>query len=160
MNPNNIPFNVLIVGSTNCGKTKFLVDLLSIDFRKVFDYIVLICPTYDFNKTYMGFADDDPDFLVFIPKQDEVEKYLKFSVDLFEGTNTLIILDDCAASKDVKERSNELVDMAFSARHKGISVWVLTQQFTSITKSFRLNIAYLVLFYITTANDIKDIFDN
>ncbi len=47
--------------------------------------------------------------------------------------------------------------MAFySARHKGISVWVLNQQFTSITKSFRLNIAYLVLFFTTSGIDMKD----
>ena len=25
MNPDNIPFNALIVGATNCGKTSFLV---------------------------------------------------------------------------------------------------------------------------------------
>ena len=65
---------------------------------------------------------------------------------MYEGTNTLIILDDCAASRDVKQRTNELVDLAFSARHKGISVWVFTQQITSIAKAFRENIAALVLF--------------
>ena len=32
-----------------------------------------------------------------------------------EGTNSLIILDDCAASKDVKERTGELVKLGFSA---------------------------------------------
>ena len=32
MNPDNIPFNALIVGATNCGKTSFLVDLLSHEF--------------------------------------------------------------------------------------------------------------------------------
>ena len=32
MNPDNIPFNGLIVGATNCGKTSFLVDLLSHEF--------------------------------------------------------------------------------------------------------------------------------
>ena len=32
MNPDNIPFNALIVGATNCGKTSFLVDILSHEF--------------------------------------------------------------------------------------------------------------------------------
>jgi len=51
-----------------------------------------------------------------------VEKWLKMVRWLFEGTNALIILDDCAASKDVKGRTGELVNLAFSARHMGISV--------------------------------------
>ena len=78
----------------------------------------------------------------------------------FHGTNTLIILDDCAASKDVKRRTNELVNLAFSARHKGISVWVLTQQMTSIAKALRENIACLVLFYTPSAKGMKVIFEN
>ena len=160
MNPDNIPFNCLIVGPTNCGKTKYLVDILSGDFRRKFDYIVLICPTYDYNKTYKKFADMDDDFIVFSPKQDQIERYLKFVTDTFEETNTLIILDDCAASKEVKKRSNELVDLAFSARHKGISVWFLTQQFNAVVTSFRLNIAYCVLFYTRSALDLKYVFDN
>ena len=145
MNSDNIPFNALIVGATNCGKTSFLVDILSHEFLEAFDYIFLVCPTFTHNKTYDGFAENDRDFFVIIPQQ---------------GTNTLIILDDCAASKDVKIKTNELVNLAFSARHKGISVWVLTQQMTSIAKAFRENIACLVLFYSPSARDMKLIFDN
>ena len=58
---------------------------------------------------------------------------------MFKRTNTLIILDDCAASRDVKQRTNELVNLAFSAGHKGISVWVFTKQITSIAKPFTEN---------------------
>ena len=32
MNPDNIPFNALIVGATNCGKTSFLVKILTHEF--------------------------------------------------------------------------------------------------------------------------------
>ena len=66
-------------------------------------------------------------------KQHEVESWLKVVTFVFEGTNTLIILDDCAASKDVKGHTGQLVKLAFSAWHLGISVWVLTQKITSIT---------------------------
>ena len=87
--------------------------------------------------------------------------FLKLIRYAFEGTNTLKILDDCAASKDVKKKkTNELVNLAFSARHKGISVWVLTQQMTSIAKAFRENIACLVLFYSPSAKDMKITFEN
>ena len=42
------------------------------------------------------------------------------------------------------------MNSAFSARHKGICIWVLTQQITSIAKPFRENTAALVLFNIST----------
>ena len=44
MDPSNIPFNALIVGPTNSGKSNFVVDQIYGPFRGKFDYIVLICP--------------------------------------------------------------------------------------------------------------------
>jgi len=85
---------------------------------------------------------------------------LKLVRRLSEGTNTLIILNDCAASKDVKGHTGELVNLAFSARHMGISVWVLTQKLTGITSSFRENVAAIVLFYTPSARTTKAIFDD
>ena len=44
------------------------------------------------------------DFFVIIPEQDQIYIYIFLIISFaFEGTNTLIILDDCAASKDVKK---------------------------------------------------------
>ena len=124
------------------------MEILSHEFLQTFDYIFLVCPTYIDNKTYDGFAENDRGFFVIIPEQDQINDFFKFISFAFEGTNTLIILDDCAASKDVKKKkTNELVNLAFSARYKGISVWAVTQQMTSIAKAFRENIACLVLFY-------------
>ena len=60
----------------------------------------------------------------------------------------------------MKITTNELVNLAFSARHKGISVWVLTQQMTSIAKAFRENIACLVLFYSPSTKDMKLAFED
>jgi len=160
MDPSKIPFNALIVGPTNSGKSKFVVDQLYGPFRFKFDYIVLICPTFAHNKTYHRIGENDPRMNVIICEQHEVEMWLKLVSWLFEGTNTLIILDDCAASKDVKGRTGQLVNLAFSARHIGISVWVLTQKFTSITASFRENVAAIVLFNTPSAKTTKAIFDD
>jgi len=52
MDPSKIPFNALIVGPTNSGKSRFAVDQIYGPFRFKFDYIVLICPTFVQNKTY------------------------------------------------------------------------------------------------------------
>ena len=159
MDPANIPFNALIVGPTNSGKTQFLVNQLCGLFCGKFDYVVLICPTFAYNKTLYRFAERDPRLYVIICSQHQVEIWLKVASLYFEGTNTLIVLDDCAASKDVKGRTGEIVNLAFSARHTGISLWVLTQQLTSITKPFRENVAAIVLFYTPSSKTMKTIFE-
>ena len=159
MDPANIPFNALIVGPTNSGKTQFLVNQLCGGFCGKFDYVVLICPTFAYNKTLYRFAERDPRLYVIICEQHQVEFWLKVANFYFEGTNTLIVLDDCASSKDVKGRTGELVKLGFSARHAGISVWVLTQQLSSIAKPFRENVAAIVLFYTPSAKTTKAIFE-
>ena len=60
MDPHKLPFNALIVGPPNSGKTQFLVNQLCGPFRGKFDYIVLICPTFAHNKTLYRFRKIDP----------------------------------------------------------------------------------------------------
>ena len=120
---------------------------------------MLICPTFAYNKTLHRFAERDPRVYVIICDHHEVELWLKAASFAFEGANTLIVLDDCAASKDVKGRTGELVKLGFSARHASISVWVLTQQLSSIAKPFRENVAAIMLFYTPSAKTTKAIFE-
>ena len=72
MDPGNIPFNALIVGPTNSGKTHFLMNQLCGPFCGKFDYIVLICPTFAYNKTLYLFADREPRLYVIICEQHQV----------------------------------------------------------------------------------------
>ena len=125
----------------------------------MFDFVVLICPTFACNRTLYRFAERDPRLYVIICEQHQVETWLKGASFSFEGTNTLIVLDDRAASKDVKRRTGVLVKLGFSARHAGISVWVLTQQLSSIAKPFRENVAAIVPFYSPSAKTTKAIFE-
>ena len=157
------PFHCIITGPTNCGKTKYLIEQLRGPFRYVFEYIVLMCPTYAKNKTYHRFAKGDKRFIVLSPdasNSDEINELLKLTTELLSGTNTLIILDDCAVSKDLKQRSNKFIDLAFSGRHEGLSVWVLTQQLTSIAKPFRDNVACVVAFHNPSQIGAKTLFED
>ena len=120
MDPSNNPFNALIVRPTNSGRTQFLVNQLCGPFRGKFDYIVLVCPTFGYNKTLYRFAERDPRLFVIICEQHEVEAWLKITSMFLEGTNTLIVLDDCAASKDVKGRTGELVNFCPPCRHQHV----------------------------------------
>lgn len=120
MNPDHISFNALMFGPRNSEKTRFLVDLLSTTFRRKFYYIVLLCKTFTHNITYDCFGENDKDLPFLTPLQDQIDNWLKINSYLYEGTNTLIILTDCTASRDMKQRMDELVSLAFSARHRRI----------------------------------------
>ena len=120
MEPRKVPFTALIVGLTNSGKTRYILNQLRGPFRGKFDYIVLICPTFVFNKIYDYFVDNEPRLVVINCQQHEVEAVLSIANFHFEKANTLISLDDCATSKDVKGRTSQLVALGFSARHGGL----------------------------------------
>ena len=95
-----------------------------------------------------------------VSNQDEINEALDCCKTLFSGFNTLIILDDCAVSQDLYKRKNKFIDLAFSGRHSKISVWVLTQQLTSIAKAFRNNVACIVAFYTPSQPDTKALFED
>ena len=97
--------------------------------------------------------DKDPHIFVAVCLQHEIESWLRLASYFFEKTNTLFVLDDCAASKDVKGRTSHLVNL-------GISVCVLTQQITSIAKPFRENVAAIVLFYTPSGKTTKASFED
>jgi tRNA A22 N-methylase len=42
----------IICGQTGCGKTEFVLDLLEKEYRQVFEFIVILCPTLEWNKAY------------------------------------------------------------------------------------------------------------
>ena len=110
-----------------------------------------------------GIGVSDDDFFVDILDPNELSNLLKFGHRQFsrEGTErqtqTLLILDDIACGDDVKRRTSELVKLAFSGRHDNMSVWLLSQQLTSVSKPFRENIGALVVFYTPSKSDLEAI---
>ena len=157
-----LPFHCIITGPTNSGKTEYLINCLRTSYKNVFEYIVLICPTYINNKTYQGFANNDPRFIVISPDAsnvDEINNILSDVILVFSGYQTLVILDDCAFTKDLKQRSNTFINLAFSGRHENISVWVLTQQLTAIAKPFRENVGCIISFYTPNKMSTQVLFD-
>ena len=45
-------FHMTILGKTGTGKTWYLLDLLEREYKGYFNYIYLICPTIDCNRTW------------------------------------------------------------------------------------------------------------
>ena len=140
---------MLISGMTGCGKTHFVLDLLENEFRNKFDYIIIICPTFVYNKTYnRKFIFNDPCIMPAIV-QDRLNEVLEKLIEVYKNKTeqTLIIIDDCANLNDAKIKATALTKLAFHGRHVNISTWILTQKYNAIVKDFRENIMMLVLFY-------------
>ena len=106
--------------------------MLEQEYKGHFDYIFIVCPTLEDNKTYQNWKYlNDPGVFELACEHDEVEKFLQDIVRFVKNnknTKSLIVLDDCAASKDVKNRTGEMVRLAFHGRHIGLSTIVVTQQ--------------------------------
>ena len=93
------PFNMIILGMTPSGKSFYLLQLLEKHYKNDFESIFLICPTFVHNKTYQEWRYvNNEDFIVIPCDQDDVEYHLRQVTNYAEGTNSLIILDDCASS--------------------------------------------------------------
>ena len=153
------PFNTIICGMTNCGKTYYLLNMIKKDQNRHFDRIILICPTYTWNKTYQEWKyTNDPDFIAVDCDQDNVDKILQYVQVVYRGTNSLRVLDDCASSQDVKSRTSEVVKLAFSAMYFRLSTIVITQQLNSISKPYRDNVASVICFYNPNEDDMNVIF--
>ena len=45
--------SAIICGATDCGKTEFTLNLLETEYKQFFKYIIIICPTWRYNKTYL-----------------------------------------------------------------------------------------------------------
>jgi nucleoside-triphosphatase THEP1 len=155
------PFNMLLVGMIGSGKTQFLLDMIETEYNRVFDYIAIVCPTINWNTTYLNLSHlNDHGVIKILCSQEMIKHVLQAVSIIFRGTNTLIIVDDCASSQAVKKRVSELVRLAFSARHYNLSVIVLTQQLSSVAKPFRENISRLVTFFNPSRKDMKVITDD
>ena len=146
--------SALICGSTGCGKTKFMLDLLVTEYRDFFKHIIIICPTLKLNKTYHAYTKllKDPRVML-IP---DVEQYGGLdrclhthyeTIGKMDDSQVLFIIDDCAGMNDIKKKNHMITELAFSGRHANCSVWILTQKYNSVLTDFREQIKWLALFF-------------
>lgn len=146
---------------TACCKTHYLLSMLENEYMKHFETTIVLCPTFGWNRAYQEWKyKNDADFITMPCDQDDIELLLKYVVGIFKGTNSLIILDDCASSHEIKNRTIEVVKLGCSARHYALSTIIITQQLISVTKPYRENISKHVTFYTNNRNDKKAITDD
>ena len=141
------PHAAVICGQTGCGKTVFVLDLLEGPYRGVFRHIVILCPTVLHNKTYKDrpWIWGDPEVYVIDPGE-RLHDCLRALYQVFQGEPCLFLIDDCAATKALTKKKDMLSELAFSGRHAGASVWVLTQKFNAVGKDLREQTKWVALF--------------
>ena len=100
------PHAALICGQTGCGKTEFVLDLLSLlpekgGYLKYLEYIIIICPTIVKNLAYekKRWIWDDERVYINDMRDNTLHEIIKIYHKIFKGDETLFIIDDCSATK-------------------------------------------------------------
>ena len=150
----------IFTGPTGCGKTHLVLDLIEKEYTKHFAYIVIICPTLRWNKTY-HFKDwiknDDKVWLI-EPKNKPYQWIEKFS-QLLARSETLFIIDVIIGDEGLDKRRQPLLELAISGRHRDYYLWLLTQSYSAIPKNLRKQVKAIFVWYPKKKADLKMIHD-
>ena len=142
------PHTALFVAPTGVGKTHLALSLFKNEYRNHFDFIVLICPTLANNETYKprGWVWNDPDVIPIEPGNRLYYLIEKIS-NLLTGSTTLFLIDDIIADEILDKRHQPLLELAISGRHRGHSLWLLTQSYTAVSNNVRRRAKMLYIWY-------------
>ncbi|CAC5393012.1 RNF213 [Mytilus coruscus] len=157
--PNELPkypHCAIICGQTGCGKTEFVLDLLEGEYSGVFKYIVILCPTIQWNKAYKNREWIVREANGSLYEEEKLQELLRMFFKKYAGHPTLYIIDDCSATKELTKKKDMLSELAFSGRHAEQSVWVISQRYNSVLKDLREQTKWLCMFYTKD----RDSFDN
>ena len=152
------PHTALFVAPTGVGKTHLALSLLETEYRNHFDFIVIICPTLRYNSTYKNrsWVWNYPDVIPIEPSNQLYYLIEKIS-NLLTGDKTLFLIDDIIADETLDKRHQPLLELAISGRHRGHSLWLLTQSYTAILNNIKRQAKMLYVWYPKNRTDLNTI---
>ena len=123
----NEPHTALFVAPTGVGKMHLALNLLEIEYRNHFDFIVIICPTLEHNGIYKsrGRVWNDPDVIPIEP-DNNLQYLIEKISNLLAGSKTLFLIDDIIANEALDKCHQPLLELAISGRHRQHYLWLLT----------------------------------
>ena len=132
------PHTALFIAPAGIGKAHLALSLLENEYRNHFDFIVIICPTLRYNSTYKsrGWVWNDPDVIPMEPGN-RLHYLIENISDLLAGSATLSLINDIIADEALDKRRQPLLELAISGRHRGHSLWLLTQSYTAVPNNIR-----------------------
>ncbi|CAC5417968.1 unnamed protein product [Mytilus coruscus] len=162
----NIPIVLLYVDKQDVEKQSLFLILLEGEYSGVFKYIVILCPTIQWNKAYKNreWIGDvrkpkTKNLIIVNPivevreangslyEEEKLQELLRMFFKKYAGHPTLYIIDDCSATKELTKKKDMLSELAFSGRHAEQSVWVISQRYNSVLKDLREQTKWLCMFY-------------
>ena len=152
------PHTALFVAPTGVGKIHLALSLLETEQRNHFDFIVIICPTLRSNSTYknQSWVWNDPDVIPIKPGNQLYYLIEKIS-NLLAGDKPLFLIDDIIADETLYKRRQPLLELAILGRHRGDSLWLLTQSYTAIPNNIRRQAKMLYVWYPKNKTDLNTI---
>ena len=91
------PHTTIFTGQTGCGKTHLVVDLIEKEYNKHFHYIIILCPTLSWNKTYHSKNLIKNDKIWFVEPRDRLYEWIEKLSQLLACSQTLFIIDGIIA---------------------------------------------------------------
>ena len=150
------PHTALFIAPTGVGKTHLALDLLESEYFSHFDFIIIICPMLTHNKTYksQGWVWTDPEVIPMEPGNNLYYLVEKIG-NLLAWSKTLFLIDDIIAYETLDKRRNPLLDLVISGRHRGHSLWLLTQSYTAVPNNIRRQAKMLYIWYPKNRTDLS-----
>ena len=166
------PHTTIFTDPMGCGKTNLVLDLIKKEYKKHFDYIIIIWPTRQWNKTYHLRQNDDKVWLI-RPKDiiylklrcgkvvalNGLYNWIKILSQLLARSETLFITDDIIADETLDKKRQSLLELAISGRHRDQSLWLLIQSYFAIPKNLRMQAKAIFVWYPKERPDLKIIHD-
>ena len=77
--------------------------------------------------------------------------------NLLAGDKTLFLIDDIIADETLDKHRKPLLELAISGRHRGHSLWLLTQSYTAVPNNIRRQAKMLYIWYPKNRTDLNTI---
>jgi len=154
------PFRLLICGSSGCGKTNLLMNLIYnyLYYNKIYIYAKDLTESkyqmlQDFfeevNETMNDKTGEDFQVATFSSSKDDIVNV----DDLDKEYQNLIIFDDFVTEAD----QHLIIDLFIRSRKKNCSVIYLTQSYFSTPKDIRLQCNYFIFYNISKERELLNI---
>ena len=141
---NETPHTTIFTDPTSCGKTHFVLDLIEKEYNKHFDFIIINCPTLQWNNTYHSRAwmenNDkvwliDPKHIIrwilrcnriVIKKVNGLYYWIKKLPQLLIWSEAIFIIDDTITDKGLDKKRHSLFELTVIERHCDYYLWLLS----------------------------------
>jgi hypothetical protein len=150
-------FNI-IVGSMGAGKTSWITNLVKHDFKKVFEYIILIMPESSRQSIDNDiFGKNLPPDQLYDDLNEGIltEIYGKLQEHTEEGYNTLLIIDDFQPRLKDPDVAKVLEKIIIKTRHLRCTTFYLVQNYQKIPKNIRELAMNLILFKLSKSSLLR-----